>query len=250
MEKIGRLEAVDSLRGLALVSMMAYHGAWDLVFLFGVKLRWFPDVPGLLWQQSICWTFIFLAGFSWQLGRSPAKRGLVILAGGAVISLITALVGQPVRFGILTLLGSCTLLWIPLDRVLRRIPPAWGAGCFFPAFLILQSLDQPYDWRAAAWIPEQLRPDMALAYLGFPQPGFSSADYFPLLPWVLLFGTGYFVFSWMKNRGILRKYLGKGRIPGISLLGRHSLLVYLIHQPVLYGLGFLGLWLAGRIGSF
>ena len=237
-----RLEAVDSLRGLALLSMILYHGMWDLVFLFGVKLSWYLGTPGMLWQQSICWTFIFLAGFSWQLGRRPGKRGLTVLAGGAVISLISALVGQPIRFGILTLLGSCTLLWIPLHRLFSRVAPEWGAGSFFLLFLLARKLWELYDPRtSAAWIPEAIRSDLALAYLGFPQPGFSSADYFPLLPWILLFGTGYFLFSLLKKYGLLRKFLEKGRIPGVSFLGKNSLLVYLLHQPVLYGLCFLGI---------
>ena len=212
--------------------------------LGGLERPWYRGFPGILWQQSICWSFIFLAGFSWQLGRAPWKRGLLTLGAGAAVSLITALAGHPVRFGILTLLGSCMLLWLPLDRLLRRCPPGWGAGgcmlLFLPAWA---GKGLRYARGATAWIPEELKSDLALAYLGFPQPGFSSADYFPLVPWIFLFGSGYFTFSLLKNRGFLEKWLGKGRIPLASALGRNSLTVYLIHQPILYGLCMLGLWL-------
>ena len=238
-----RLEAVDSLRGLAILSMILYHGVWDLVTLCEVELRWYRGLPGILWQQSICWSFIFLAGFSWQLGRAPWKRGLLTLGAGAAVSLITALAGHPVRFGILTLLGSCMLLWLPLSKI--RLSPAWGLGLCGVLFGVtggimgLRHLGAPV-FRAPDW----LRADWALAYLGFPQPGFSSSDYFPLLPWIFLFGVGYFTFSLLKSRDL--RWLERGRVPVVSTLGRNSLLIYLLHQPILYGLCILGVWLAGR----
>ena len=249
METKTRLEAVDSLRGLAILSMILYHGMWDLVFLFGMKIGWYQGLPGMLWQQSICWTFIVLAGFSWQLSRSPWKRGLMTLGSGAAVSLVTMAVmpGQEIRFGILTLLGSCMLLWIPLHRLLKKCPPGWGAGSCMVLFLLTWAGKRlRYARAATAWIPEELKSDLALAYLGFPQPGFRSADYFPLIPWIFLFGAGYFACSLLKNRGLLEKWLSGGRIPGVSTLGKHSLLVYLLHQPLLYGLSFLILWMAAQ----
>ena len=59
----GRYALLDELRGLDLVSMMLYHGCWDLVNLFGIQADWYYSLPGHLWQQSICWVFILLSGF-------------------------------------------------------------------------------------------------------------------------------------------------------------------------------------------
>lgn len=50
----GRYALLDELRGLDLVSMMLYHGCWDLVNLFGIQADWYYGLPGHLWQQSIC----------------------------------------------------------------------------------------------------------------------------------------------------------------------------------------------------
>ena len=71
----GRYALLDELRGLDLVSMMLYHGCWDLVNLFGIQADWYYGLPGHLWQQSICWVFILLSGFCVQLGHHTLRRG-------------------------------------------------------------------------------------------------------------------------------------------------------------------------------
>lgn len=63
-----RYRLLDELRGLDLISMMLYHGMWDVVFLFGVAQKWYTGRPGFVWQQSICWVFILLSGFCLPLG--------------------------------------------------------------------------------------------------------------------------------------------------------------------------------------
>ena len=73
-----RCALLDELRGLDLISMMLYHGMWDLVYLFGVSAPWYGSWQGELWQQSICWVFILLSGFCLPLGRHPVKRGAVV----------------------------------------------------------------------------------------------------------------------------------------------------------------------------
>lgn len=78
-----------------------------------------------------------------------------------------------------------------------------------------------------------------LAYIGFPQAGFSSTDYFPLLPWIFLFATGYFLYSFLQEKGLINRLFGKGKVSGINFLGKHSLIIYMIHQPICYVVAFL-----------
>ena len=66
-----RYHLLDALRGLTLISMIAYHGMYDLVEIYGADVSWFWDTPGRVWQQSVCWTFILLSGFCWNLGKQP-----------------------------------------------------------------------------------------------------------------------------------------------------------------------------------
>ena len=99
-----RYALLDELRGLDLLSMMLYHGLWDVVFLFGVPLAWYTGRPGHWWQQSICWVFILLSGFCLPLGRHPYKRGAVVFGAGALVTAVTALLlpADLVLFGVLT----------------------------------------------------------------------------------------------------------------------------------------------------
>lgn len=123
-----RYRLLDELRGLDLISMMLYHGMWDVVFLFGVAQKWYTGRPGFVWQQSICWVFILLSGFCLPLGHHPFRRGAVVFGAGALVTAVTLLFlpEDVVWFGVLTLLGSSMLLTAALDPLFRRVPPAAG----------------------------------------------------------------------------------------------------------------------------
>ena len=125
-----RYRLLDELRGLDLISMMLYHGMWDVVFLFGVAQKWYTGRPGFVWQQSICWVFILLSGFCLPLGHHPFRRGAVVFGAGALVTAVTLLFlpEDVVWFGVLTLLGSSMLLTAALDPLLRRVPPAVGVA--------------------------------------------------------------------------------------------------------------------------
>ena len=224
-----RLHALDLLRGVTLLSMIAYHGTWNLVYLFGVELPWYEQLPGHLWQQSICWTFILLSGFCFSLGSRPLKRGLVIFGGGALVTLVT-LIAMPenqILFGILTFTGSAMMLMVPLEILLRKVPASLGIVAAMALFFFFR------NWQAPAWLYRNL----LTAYLGFPTRAFVSMDYFPIFPWIFLFIAGYFLYRILHSLGLDRKLFARGNVPVLNWLGRHTLPVYLIHQPVLYGLG-------------
>ena len=124
-----RYALLDELRGLDLISMMCYHGLWDVVFLFGVQLPWYTGMPGHLWQQSICWVFILLSGFCLPMGHHPYKRGALVFGAGALVTAVTVffMPEDVVLFGVLTLLGSAMGITALLEKALRKIPPAVGA---------------------------------------------------------------------------------------------------------------------------
>ena len=211
-----RYAGPDTLRGLTLVSMMFYHACWDLAYIFGMDWGWYASFGSYLWQQSICWTFILLSGYCVQMGRHRLRRGLLAFGGGALVSAVTFLTMPEdlVFWGVLSLLGAAVLLTIPLDSLLRRIPARAGLAGSFLLFLLLRDVDR--------------------GCLGFPPADFFSTDYFPLLPWFFLFLTGYFLYR-LRPEGEPSNL----RLPVVTALGRHSLVVYLLHQPVIYGL----LWL-------
>ena len=228
MEKRKRLHGLDLIRGVTLLSMIAYHGTWNLVYLFGVDLPWYDQMPGYIWQQSICWTFILLSGFCFPMGSKPLKRGLIIFGGGALVSAAT-MIAMPenlILLGILTFTGSAMMLMVPLEKLLRKVPAVLGLVGAMALFFFFR------NWQAPVWMYRNL----LTAYLGFPTRAFVSMDYFPMLPWIFLFIAGYFGNRILRAKGWDEKLFSRGNVPVLNWLGRHTLPIYLIHQPVLYGL--------------
>ena len=244
-----RLWQLDALRGITLISMAAYHALWDLVYLFGLRADWYSDTPGYLWQQSICWCFILLSGFCWGLGKHPLKRGLMVFFGGALVTAVTFLVmpAERVVFGVLTLIGSSMLLMIPLHKLLGKIPPKYAPFGILAAgllFFITRNISRGslgFEGIHLGTIPAAFYQNIFTAYLGFPPREFFSTDYFPLFPWFFLFLTGYFIHRSL-SPWIQRKRESGNLSPAPAAakpfcwIGRRSLILYLVHQPVIYGI--------------
>ncbi len=241
MRKENRYLYLDSLRGLTLISMILYHTIWDLVHIAGVKLDWFGTDAAYIWQQSICWTFILLSGFCWSMGRRKAKRGCIVFGAGILVMAVTWIVlpTQRVIFGILTLLGTCMLLMIPMEKIMRRIPPTIGVLSSMVFFLLTKNLNSGYlgiGGMNLIALPKSLYDcGYVMTFLGFMDKDFYSTDYFSLFPWIFLFLAGYFLYRIAKDNGVL-DHAGLNRLGNkpLACLGRHSLLIYLLHQPIIY----------------
>jgi uncharacterized membrane protein len=236
-----RLHFLDALRGFTLINMIAFHGLWNLVYLFGLKARWYVGTPGYLWQQWICWTFITLSGFCWSFSRNHLKRGAMVFGGGLIVTAATCIAMPESRivFGVLTCIGSCMLLMIPAEKLLKKVPAVVGLAVSFGLFVLLRNVSTGslgFEGLLLCPLPDSLYRNLLTAYLGFPPRSFFSTDYFPLLPWFFLFVTGYFLFRLLDSRHLNEKLFAKGNVPVLNWLGRHSLIVYLLHQPILYGL--------------
>ncbi len=228
----------DSVRGAALCSMILYHAVWDLSYIFDVGIGWYEETWGYVWQQSICWTFIFLSGFCSELGRRSVKRGLTVLAAGALIWVVTLMFmpQQTIKFGVLTLIGSSMIITAILGKLMGRIRASAGFLCALSLFFITRNVNGGYlgfERFDIAEIPEWLYRNDMTAYLGFPGPGFSSADYFSVIPWFFLFAAGAFLCLWMKEKDVLAG-IPDIRIPVLDIMGKHSLGIYMIHQPLIY----------------
>ena len=229
-----RFNGLDTIRGITLVSMIAYHACWDMVYIFGADWDWYRSDGAYLWQQSICWTFILLSGYCWHLGRHHGKRGLLVFGGGVLVSAVTfvAMPENLVFCGVLTLLGTAALLTIPLDPLLRRIPAQVGLAGSFLLFLLARDVNSGYlgfEGVKVLVLPQSWYRNYFAPLLGFPQPGFYSTDYFSLLPWIFLFWTGYYLYR------LRRQEPPRLSLSVVTALGQNSLLVYLLHQPVVYG---------------
>ncbi len=222
-----RFDVLDVWRTLAIVLMVAYHFLYDL-YIFGViSANQLFSAPLNVLERFICCSFILLAGASARFSRNNLRHGLVVLGAGLVVEIGAAAAGQTIRFGVMMLLGSSMVLWHFLGKGLQKLPGwsvAAGSGVLF---------------FAARWWTGRTAVSVPWLYpLGFTAPGFYSADYFPLLPWFFLFLTGTALGGWCLAHRENR--LLTVSLPGVlTWPGRHSLIIYVLHQPVLYGISYL-----------
>lgn len=231
-----RYQVLDTIRGCALVSMLLYHASWDMVYMFGANWSWYHGFAAYVWQQSICWTFILLSGYCWALGRHQLRRGLTVFLCGALITAVTwfFMRSNLVYCGVLTLLGASSLLLILLAPALERVPAQAGAAGSFLLFLLTRDVNAGtlgFEGLRFAALPAGLYRNHLTALLGFPPADFFSTDYFSLLPWFFLFLTGWFLFRLRPEE--VREIR---RVPVVTAMGRRSLLIYMLHQPVIYAL--------------
>lgn len=215
-----RFWEIDALRGFAVVSMIAFHSLFDLNYFANINLLkegmwfWLPRIIGGM--------FIFVAGVSLNLSKSnPLKRGAFIFGLGMAITATTLLLfpQSTIWFGILHFIGLSIILAQPFLKKNALI-----AAVLAIAFgIALQTMTFNFPW---------------LLWLGLKPPSFQTFDYYPILPWfgVLLLGleAGKKLYDPATHK---RKFkipeLNSFGIKQLCLLGRHSLLIYLLHQPVL-----------------
>ena len=243
----GRIHMLDELRGLALLAMIVYHTLYDLGTMYGMNIGIGTDPWLIVFQRCICCTFILVSGVSARLSRNVARRGCVVFGAAVLLTLFTA-VFMPdfqILFGVLHLLGLSMILFSFLRRLLRHGSPWVWFGIFLLLFLLTFELPQGYIGIPGVIrfvLPQSLYRSEYTFFLGLPHPSFWSADYFPLLPWFFLFLAGTALGRFAQD-GRFPKFTYRLRVPPLAFLGRWSLLVYMLHQPVICGV----LWLLANV---
>lgn len=243
-----RYEKLDALRGITFISMFIYHALWDVNYIFGYRTAWYSGLPGFIWQQSICITFIALSGFCLRLGSHGVRRGILVSLAGAAVTAFTwyFVPDDLILFGVLTLIGASMLIQTAFRRSAEKFPSGLGFVLFLFLFIVLRHINLGYIgiWPYTMKLPGFLYSNTATAFLGFPPADFYSTDYFSLLPWFCLFAAGFYLCGMLRGRKAM-KSLEKCNLPFLKWIGRHSLLLYLLHQPVIYVL--LSLILTGTV---
>lgn len=247
MRKPDRVYLLDELRGLAVLLMIFYHGAYDAVYLFRFTgTAWFTSAPMAFLQRYIAVSFILIAGIMGRYTGSNLRRGTKTFLCGMLVTAVTLLVlpSERILFGILHFLGAAMMLLGLCKSLLEKIPAP--VGLLLSALLYLAT-----DSIGRGWIglgPLRLELPRALYDAGFLFPLglhpriFASADYYPLLPWLFLFLAGYWLGEAFYHRR-MPDFCYREHLPALGWVGRHALPIYLAHQPVVYGV----LWMIDRL---
>ena len=222
-----RIDLLDAWRTLAIALMLVYHFLYDL-YIFGVlSSNQLFSAPLNLLERFICSSFILLAGASARFSRNNLRHGLIVLAAGLAVEIGAAAAGQTIRWGVLMLLGTSMVIWHFLGDYLQKCSPYVSLALFLFTRWWTGVTPVSVGW---------------LYPLGLMAPGFYSADYFPLLPWFFLFLLGFFLWPMVREAGI---WEWPRRQNPVSWIGRHTIWIYLAHQPVLYGI----CWVLEKAGA-
>ncbi len=245
-----RIHTLDELRGFAVFCMVFYHAFYSIGVFFNISwgialLKFFAPA-----EPYFAGLFILISGISSQLSHSNLERGVKLLFVAFSVTVVTCMVLNPneiIRFGILHMLSVCMMAYGLIGKYIKKIPMLIGVIVNVLLFALtynimtgsiglfgIFSLKLPAQWYCT---------DM-LYVLGFPNSSFSSSDYFPLFPWIFMFLAGTFIGK-LAAENKFPKFMYKKRIPFFSWLGRHALIVYIIHQPVIWGICYGVNWIIG-----
>lgn len=221
----------DALRGLAIIAMIVYHTAWDLSFLGLVDVDVSRSEGWRLFARAIAASFLAIAGASLVVAnaggfdRAKILRRLIIIGGAAAAVSAGTLSLFPnsfVFFGILHAIALFGVLGLPLARA-----PWWLA---LGLALTVLAVD--------AGVASEAMSHPFVVWLGLGTRAPISNDFVPVFPWLAAFMAGMAAARALDLPARLAG--GEHRsapraVASLARLGRHSLIIYLLHQPLLFG---------------
>lgn len=250
-----RLVILDTLRGFAILLMVLHHFLFDITYMFSppsgsvfwenffdfCKRVTLSDVMINILQPIFQCLFVLISGVACRYSRSNLKRGLKACIVAAALSVITVIIlpaidenlfyGCEIYFGIIHLLGISMVLWALSEKGFDRLCQNRFLNVALPVILLIIFI-------IFYFVSLGFYEVKGLFWLGIPSLGFYSADYFPILPWTALFFIGGWMGKYIKN-GDFPKWFYNVKPNPFGFIGRHTLIIYLIHQPLVFGICYL-----------
>lgn len=230
-----RYDLIDSIRGFAIINMVAFHALYDVFMIYGDGTL-FAGTFFAVWERFICVSFIIVSGVSFNFSHHTVRNGIIVSLCGFIVTIVTAIAipSQAVWFGILNLLGISMLICSPLKEFFNSIPPAIGAAVSFLIYAVTYGVSNGYIGFLRIQLlelPQSMYEYKYLSFLGFRSADFTSSDYFPILPWLFLFIFGIFLWRIIKDMKWDKYFYFKVSV--LNTIGRYSLVIYLLHQPII-----------------
>ena len=225
-----RIWELDALRGICILCVMVFHFVYDITDLYRL-VNWTLPEAFLFLQQWGGTVFLLLSGICATLGSRSVRRGIVVFTCGLLCNAVTAGMyyfdwatkNIIIYFGVLHCLGVCMILW-PLFKKMHPFSLISLSAVLVAIGFVLMDMRGSSIW---------------LVPIGLVPYGFSSSDYFPILPHAgfFLFGAALGKLIYREQKSLLPKVNASNPIlKFLQLCGRHSLWIYLLHQPILNGI--------------
>ena len=232
-----RYHALDILRGISIIYIVFYHAVFN-ISLYSIKTAVFLNSNVMVYSRTFFVAILILiSGISCYLTKSNIKRGIKTFLAALLVTAVTAIVmpKMTIIFGILHFFGVAMLIFAALKKPLEKIP--WYIA--LPILLILYILT--YDiYDIVGRVPESY----VLFSLGF-NTGHISGDYYPIFPHIFLFLSGTVIGRSFAKRQA-PKIFEKNFAPPLAYIGKHTLIIYLAHHPILFGITYLVFMLIGK----
>ena len=240
----GRYWELDCLRGVAICVMVLFHFSWDLQYFNLLQTDLLNQFARP--ASNLAAVFVMLVGVSltlsyrrelqtrwdgqsWKMFKKYLTRGAFIFALGLGITLLAVLISDGrVDFGILHLIGFSIVAAFPFLRF-RWLNLALGSAMLLVGYAVVTQITPESNW---------------FLWLGFRPEAYATQDYFPILPWfgwtLIGLALGNFLYSPPDERRFkLPDLSNRAGVRHFSAVGRNSLLIYIVHQPILFPLVFL-----------
>ncbi|MBP0979157.1 MAG: DUF1624 domain-containing protein [Oscillospiraceae bacterium] len=219
--------------------MVIYHYSYNIFQIYNINLL--DSIIMCYIRDFFAGVFILISGISCNFSKNNIVRGIKCFLIGILITLVTYifLPSELIVFGILHMLGISILIYILLNNILNNIYKYINKKIIILIFLILffmtyriyrgylNILGQKY------FLPEIFYEIKFLFAFGFPSSSFRSADYFPVFPWTFLFLSGAVLGS-VKPKESFPDFMFKSRFKFLEIIGKRTLLIYILHQPVFF----------------
>lgn len=237
--KRDRIELLDLLRGAAMLYVMLYHAMYDLKYMYSVSIPYLLTPGNAVFEHIhtfFLWILFAVSGICTGFSRNSLKRGVFLYIIGWLITFGTSVFmpKQLIVFGVISCFGACMSITALIKPLLDKIP--WQAllAVSVIMWILLSDFHRSGEINLIFAEIKLSFPENAgyLYPVGIKSRSFKSADYFPIIPFIFMFLAGTALYRPISERKLPDLFY-RIRSGAVGFIGRHSLIFYAAHQPLL-----------------